>query len=216
MFKNNLLFVDGKNILYICLAIISLGFLISYHISFIGFIFLVFCLYFFRNPERLHNLSIADNNIAISPSDGIVVYIKELETNIYNHQFNKKIAIFLSPLDVHVNWAPISGQILKVQHTPGKFLFAFVEKSSELNERNDLLIEDDSHRKMLIRQIAGTVARKIVCWKSEGDFIKMGTKYGMIKFGSRVEVFVDKNFEFKVSPGQRVYGGKTILGKWIC
>ena len=221
MIIKNLIFKEGKSILYVSLALICLGMFFSYYLSFAGLVLLFFGLYFFRNPDRscpeiLKNNK--DNNFAVCPSDGIVVGIKDLEENniIHDERFAKKISIFLSPLDVHVQWAPISGKIIKKKYSEGKFMFAFVEKSSDLNERNDILLQDVLDRKMVVRQIAGTIARVIVCWADEGDHIESGFKYGMIKFGSRIDVFVPKDFEFNVSVGQRVYGGKTILGRWIC
>lgn len=223
MIIKNLIFKEGKSILYGSLALIFFGVFFSIYLSLAGFVFLIFGLYFFRNPDRscpefLNNLNNNVNNFAVCPSDGIVVAIKDLDQNnlIHEEVFSKKISIFLSPLDVHVQWAPISGKIVKKKYSSGKFMFAFVEKSSDLNERNDILIEDELNRKIVVRQIAGTIARVIVCWSSEGDNLESGTKYGMIKFGSRVDVFVPKNFEFNVSVGQRVYGGNTILGRWIC
>lgn len=223
MLSNNLIFKEGKSILYISLALIFLGVFLSYYISLAGFIFLLFSIYFFRNPERIYQDLDGSNSseLAICPSDGIVVAIKDLDKSsqdLYDQKFSKRISVFLSPLDVHVQWAPMSGKIIKKQYWPGKFMFAFVEKSSDLNERNDILIQDinDLNRKMVVRQIAGTIARVIVCWPKEGDEVKQGDKYGMIKFGSRVDIFVPDNFEFNVSAGQRVYGGKTVLGRWIC
>lgn len=220
MIIKNLIFKEGRSILYGSLALICLGMFLSYYLSFAGLVYLFFGLYFFRNPDRFcpEILNNNYNNIAVCPADGIVVAIKDLDQNniIHDEKFAKKISIFLSPLDVHVQWAPISGKIVKKKYSEGKFMFAFVEKSSDLNERNDILIQDVLDRKMVVRQIAGTIARVIVCWAGEGDHIEAGSKYGMIKFGSRIDVFVPKDFEFNVSVGQRVYGGNTILGRWIC
>lgn len=221
MLNKNLIFVEGKRILYISFVLIFVFIAFNfYYFAFIITIFLAFAFYFFRNPDRDTQDLIISSNTAICPCDGIVVSIKEnQQIDIDNQIFNKKISIFLSPLDVHVNWIPISGKISKIKYKPGKFMFAFIEKSSELNERNDILIETDKInnklRKVLVRQIAGTIARKIVCWKKPGDLVTIGQKYGMIKFGSRIEVFVDAEFQFEVSAGQKVYGGRTILGKWL-
>lgn len=239
MFKNNLIFAEGPRILYFSLIFMAIFLLLGfYYLLFINIIFLLFCFYFFRNPDRDIKSDIKNvDNILISPSDGIIVYLGDVK-NINNKnnnnfridtqldigdntgEFTKKIAIFLSPLDVHVNWVPVTGKILEVKYCPGEFRFAFVEKSSELNEHNDIIIESNIFnnnkykRKVLVRQIAGTIARKIVCWKKSGDNIFRGEKYGMIKFGSRIEIFLDNDFAFNVTLGQRVYGGVTVLGKY--
>lgn len=131
-----------------------------------------------------------------------------------NNIYTKKVSIFLSALDVHVNWAPVSGSVKDVQYRNGTFKFAFLPKSSEFNERNDLLILADNGKTIKVRQIAGMVARRICCWVKSGDKLKAGDKYGMIRFGSRIEIFLPDSVELNVGVGQRVYGGQTILGRW--
>ena len=210
--KQNLLWQEGGTLLIKIAVLIAMAFLIK------STVFSIFCLiviwfsfYFFRNPDRL--LPEIDSLDIISPSDGKVI---DIAYNLDNPEYAQKISIFLSPLDVHVNWIPIDGEIEKVEYKSGTFAFAFTPKSSELNERNDIVIKDNKSRKVLVRQIAGTIARKIVCWIKNKEQVKLGQKYGMIKFGSRVEIFLPKDVEIKVKLSDRVIGGKTIIGKWLC
>jgi len=154
-----------------------------------------------------------DMTVLVCPSDGKVVDIA-YDKNNGLQGYAQRVSIFLSPFDVHVNWIPMSGVIKEVKYSPGEFNFAFLPKSSELNERNDLLITDKNDRTILVRQIAGTVARRICCWVTQGESVRACQKYGMIRFGSRVDVFLPSDVSLHVGVGQRVYGGRTILGRW--
>jgi phosphatidylserine decarboxylase len=147
--------------------------------------------------------------VLVCPADGKIVHVEQVK----DESFGYRVAIFLSPLDVHVNWMPLSGKIQTVQYRKGSFAMAFLPKSSELNERNDVLLQTDSDTLVRVRQIAGTIARKIVCWVREGEQVRAGQSFGMIKFGSRVELFLPPGTEISVQEGQRVYGGQTVLGK---
>jgi phosphatidylserine decarboxylase len=212
-FKTNLLFNQGRTVLYTVL-VITVGAYFLHTWLFAGALgLLAFCFYFFRNPERL-GLS-HDPDILLVPSDGRVVALDYSDDKIFNG-FEQRVSIFLSPLDVHVNWIPMAAQVHKIAYKSGKFCFAFVPKSSELNERNDIVLIDEHKRTILVRQIAGTVARRIVWWVREGQQVQKGHKYGMIKCGSLVDILLPKNVQLTVSKGQRVYGGHTILGKWTC
>jgi len=177
--------------------------------SIIPFPLLLFCFYFFRNPDRTWS---AHKHAIISPADGKIVAI---DTVSDSDEFAHKISIFLSPLDVHVNWIPSGGKVEKTFYRKGTFYPAFLPKSSELNEAQDVYIRTDDDQKYMIRQIAGTIARRICCWIKEGDSVKTGTKYGMIKFSSRVDLFLPKNcILHDLNIGMRVTGGKTVLGSW--
>ncbi len=209
MIKNNLLFTEGKYILVISLLATVLGYFIHPFITLFGLVFIAFSLYFFRNPVRNCLEAEDDDSVIVSPADGRVVEVSKGEYE----GFAQKVSIFLSPLDVHVNWIPMDGVIEAVTYRPGKFLLAFTPKSSELNERNDVLITSGK-KKVLVRQIAGTVARRIVCWAHPGNYSATKDKYGMIRFGSRVDIFMPQEVAVSVKKGDYVYGGQTVLGRW--
>ncbi|NBP01071.1 MAG: phosphatidylserine decarboxylase family protein [Proteobacteria bacterium] len=209
-FTRNLLWTEGLVIIgaLALVGLIGLYYRPLLYTSFLGFIF---CLFFFRNPERFCPEALQDQSVLICPSDGKVLAIEKLENN---EQFAYKVAIFLSPLDVHVNWLPALGTIKEVVYHQGAFAMAFLPKSSELNERNDVLLQTQTGKLILVRQIAGTIARTIVCWVKPGDIINQtGKLFGMIKFGSRIEIFLPQDAVIDVTEGQRVYGGQTVLGK---
>ncbi|MCL4361177.1 phosphatidylserine decarboxylase family protein [Candidatus Dependentiae bacterium] len=205
MLKNNLILLEGKKQLIFAILILFLGFFYK-PFFYVGSLIIIFLVFFFRNPER--SFEISDESI-ICPADGTIIEIKNLE-----NEWDKRISIFMSPFDVHINWVPISGKIVNEKYSAGKFKAAFLPKSSELNEHNDIEILDAKGRKILVRQIAGFFARRIVCWNKINDNVEQGQKFGMIKFSSRVDIFVPKGFESIIVLGQRVYGGSTILGKW--
>jgi phosphatidylserine decarboxylase len=212
-FKTNLLFSQGRNVLYSALGLILVTYFVHVWLFVAVLGFLAFCLYFFRNPER--KAPSYDLNILLAPSDGRVVAVEYSDDKLFDG-FEQRVSIFLSPLDVHVNWIPMAGHITTITYKTGKFCFAFVPKSSELNERNDIVLTDEYKRTIVVRQIAGTVARRIVWWVREGERVQQGQKYGMIKFGSRVDILLPKNVHVQLVEGQRVYGGYTVVGKWIC
>lgn len=208
-FTHNLLFGPGMPILFILGAL----FLISIFFRWMLILvipFLIFSLYFFRNPERI---SFADDRALISPADGKVLAIEQSENNSFEG-YAQKITIFLSPLDVHVNWTPCAGTIEQMQYRPGKFLVAWAPKASDINERNDIVIRHANGQSILVRQIAGFVARRIVWWVEPGIAVERGYKYGMIRFGSRVDILLPKEVTIDLAVGQRVYGGETVIGHW--
>ena len=208
--KNNLLWKDGKYIaiLLSILSIVSLFFFKPLLLIILPIFF--FCLYFFRNPERICFELFSDDSILVCPADGKVVDISK--ENIENYA--QKVSIFLSPLDVHVNWLPTYGKIKEINYRPGKFIVAYAPKSSELNERNDIIIENNKGQ-ILVRQIAGFAARRICCWVETCDSVEAGQKFGMIRFGSRVDILFPSNVKISVKIGQKVKGGETILGRWL-
>lgn len=211
LIKNNLLWRDGK---YIALFLLVSGILSALFFKFllipvIGIF--IFSFYFFRNPERLCAEAIADKSVLICPADGKVVDVSVIKDGSYR----KKISIFLSPLDVHVNWLPIDGTVKHIIYRPGKFVVAFAPKSSDINERNDVVIESENGKTVILRQIAGFVARRICCWVKENDNVQAGQKFGMIRFGSRVDIFLPENVEVYLLVGDVVKGGQTILGRWL-
>jgi phosphatidylserine decarboxylase len=166
------------------------------------FLLAVFCLYFFRDPER----KIPEGPVAVSPADGRVVAI------VPNGSAFTRISIFLNIFDVHVNRAPISGAIEKVEYTKGRFLVASREIASSQNERNTVTIDAEGSS-VSFSQIAGLIARRIVFYKKAGDQVAKGERVGLIKFGSRVDVFFGPEWEIAVKRGEHVAGGSSILAR---
>ena len=166
---------------------------------------------FFRNPDR----SISpDESIIVAPADGKVVVIEEVEEPEFFKGKRKQVSIFMSPLNVHVNWYPISGKIKYFKYHPGSYLVAWHPKSSTLNERTTIVVENKNQKAVLIRQIAGAVARRIVCYSEEDKSIIQGEQLGFIKFGSRVDLFLPLDAEIKVELDQAVVGCKTAIASF--
>jgi phosphatidylserine decarboxylase len=215
MIRHNLLFSEGSIILLVLIVGAFLGFWFFKPAMYISLGLLLFCLYFFRNPDRVCPEALVDGNVIVSPADGRVIEILYDPTNGFEG-YAYKVSIFLSVFDVHVNRMPSTGTIKKIVYRPGKFVPAYVPKSSELNERNDLVMMRDDGRTFIVRQIAGIVARRIRSWVHEGSLVPVGSRYGMIMFGSRVDILLPNSVELSVVKGQRVYGGQTVIGRWIC
>lgn len=198
---------------YLALIIFSL----SIFLYLLGFIFIsitlfflaLFVLFFFRNPRRI----IPDGKETIlSPADGKIVDIKKIREEMYLKREMISISIFLSIFNVHINRAPYLGVVKKMKYSKGRFFPAFQEKASLLNEHNSILI---SYRDLtiLVRQIAGVIARRVVCWVKEGDYLDRGQRLGFIRFGSRVDILLPLDTEVMVRLGDRVRGGETIIGR---
>lgn len=178
--------------------------------SIVSVIIFLLVLQFFRNPPR--EIVIADNNIVYAPADGKIVTIEEIEENEYFKDKRLQVSIFMSPTNVHVNRNPISGTINYFKYHPGKYLVAWHPKSSTENERTTVVI-DNGEEEILLRQIAGAVAKRIVNYVKIGDKVEQGDDMGFIKFGSRVDLFLPLNAQIEVSIGQKVKGNKTIIAK---
>jgi len=211
--RTNLLWSEGLVIALVLVAFAVITFLFFRPLFYVVLALLFFCLWFFRNPERVCQQALNDPSVLVCPADGKVVDIQVSEDNKFEG-YAQRVSIFLSVFDVHVNWTPMAGEVKKIAYRPGDFKFAFLPKASELNERNDLLLSSADGKTILVRQIAGTIARRICCWVQEGEQVALGQKYGMIRFGSRVDILLPKNVELAVGVGQRVYGGQTVLGRW--
>jgi len=164
--------------------------------------------YFFRDPERA--IPVGDNHV-LSPADGKVIEIVDERENEYLQCPSTRISIFLSVLDVHVNRIPISGTVGHLRYQRGSFVKAYKSAASEINEQTVIGIENPQH-KILFKQIAGILARRIVCNVREGNVVKSGERFGIIKFGSRVDIFLPKNCEVRVKLKQKVKGGESIIG----
>jgi len=170
----------------------------------------VFILFFFRDPDRE---TPDDDSLIISPADGKVVMVKEVEEDIYMKSKAIQISIFLSPLNVHVNRVPASGTIEYVKYHPGVYLMAWDERASSMNERADFGLKLNSGIKIFFRQITGFLARRIVYSITEQDEVKAGSRFGMMKFGSRMDVLVPGEVEVSVKEGDRTVAGESVLGR---
>ncbi len=171
-------------------------------------IFYLLILQFFRSPKV--NTPVDANNV-IAPADGKVVVIEQITENEYFHAPRKQVSIFMSPLNVHVNRNPISGNVQYVKYHEGKYLVAWHPKSSMQNERNTVVIKNENGFEILSRQIAGALAKRIKCYIKAGDQVKQGTEMGFIKFGSRVDIFLPTDVKIHVTLGQKTIGGETTI-----
>ncbi len=183
---------------------LGLSFFVSSIIGLPLFVLAVFCLYFFRDPER----SVPDGPVAVSPADGRVVSVKA------DGAGQTRVSIFLNIFDVHVNRTPIGGRIADVKYQPGEFLVASRDAASAQNEQNTVTVEGEGTR-VVFKQIAGLIARRIVFWKHTGDIVRSGERIGLIKFGSRVDVFFGPEWEIAVAVRDRVAAGSSIIARRI-
>lgn len=166
----------------------------------------LFMAFFFRDPKRVPP---SDPDVIVSPADGRVTRIESQSPGTSSPTV---VSIFLSPFDVHINRSPITGKIVDVLYSPGKFLIATNEQASLVNEQNALTIQGDRIT-VVCKQIAGILARRIVCWKQKGDRLGLGERFGMIKFSSRTDVLLPENVRVTVKKGERVRAGVTIIGR---
>lgn len=181
---------------------------IAYPIYVVFFVMWAIVIYFFRDPERIPP---EGEQLIISPADGKVVLIKKIQEDVYLKTQATQVSIFLSPLDVHVNRNPITGVLEYLKYHPGKYLMAWDENASDLNERADFGVKHPSGTKIFFKQITGFLARRIVYHIKEGDQLKAGERFGMMKFGSRMDIIVPDNVEIKVKEGDRTWAGQSVL-----
>jgi phosphatidylserine decarboxylase len=199
---------DGFIFIVPLLIITILMLLNSFYLTALTFGFgLLFVTYFFRDPERLIP---SEPNIIVSPADGKITEIVT-EKDPINGDPCLRVTIFLSVFNVHVNRIPVAGTIEDIRYNPGKFLAAFNPKASMDNEQNIIMI-NNGKIKVYVKQIAGLIARRIVCWPKKGDYYQSGQRYGLIRFGSRVDILLPENTRLSVTCRDRVSGGKSIIG----
>jgi phosphatidylserine decarboxylase len=167
---------------------------------------------FFRDPERRIP---EGEGLVVSPADGKVVSIAEFNGESPVAGAATRVSIFLSPLDVHINRLPVAGKIEEIRYQLGKFLAAYKEEASEQNEQNALKIIDSQGRLFGVVQIAGVMARRIVCWAKAGDTLQRGERFGLIMFGSRTDLYLPRGCSVEIREGQRVKGGETVLGRFV-
>lgn len=170
-----------------------------------------FCAWFFRDPERIPP---PGEHLVVSPADGRVLAVGPEPAEASLDGPGTRISICMSPLDVHVNRSPVAGRILAVEHTPGKFRAAFADKASLDNERNVVRLDSDG-RRFAVVQIAGALARRIVCRRRAGDVLARGERYGLIMFGSRVDLLLPPGVQPRVARGARVYAGRSVVAEIV-
>lgn len=178
-----------------------------WYLSILFAIIVIFMAYFFRDPKRVPP---SDPNLVVAPADGRVTRVAP--TTLVNSAPATLVSIFLSPFDVHINRAPIAGRVLDISYSRGRFLMATNENASSVNEQNALVIQGEKAT-VVCKQIAGILARRIVCWTRKGDNLALGERFGMIKFSSRTDVILPANVTVTVKEGSRVCGGVTIIGQ---
>ena len=170
----------------------------------------LFMLFFFRDPDRV---TPEDSRAFISPADGRILVAGEAETAAAPAGDWKQISIFLSPLDVHINRMPCAGRVTKVQYTPGRFLAAYNPDSARVNERNEVWLDRDGET-VVVRQVVGVLARRLVCRVGPGAEVRPGERYGLMKFGSRIDLYLPSRCTLKVRVGDRVRSGETVVATW--
>ncbi len=195
-------------------ALITIGLLLfNDTLGLIGIVLTLWCIFFFRDPERTIPV---EENALVSPADGVVTRVDygveaPKETEIKGKV--NKISVFLNVFNVHVNRVPISGKIKKVEYSKGNFLSANLDEASTQNERSIAVLETESGNEIAFAQVAGLVARRIVSDLKEGQNVKTGERYGIIRFGSRTDIYLPESFQIKVLVGQTMIGGETIIAK---
>ena len=175
----------------------------------LGLFLALFSLWFFRNPDRTPP---SGAGVVVSPADGRIVYAGESPPGRYALVAGKRVSVFMSPFDVHVNRAPVTGRVASVRYHKGAFHVASVDKASLMNEQNGVAIVTPGERTVTYVQIAGMLARRIVCDLKEGDAVRQGQRVGMIRFGSRVDLYLPAEVRLSVVPGDRVRAGESVLG----
>jgi len=194
-------------------AVTAVAYLLGWGIvAWIAFGVTLLLLNFFRDPDRLFP---PGEHLVTSPADGKVVAIADaLCEERFLHREARRVSIFMSPLDVHVNRIPVDGVVIEVVHRPGRFHAAFLDKASEFNEQTAVVVEDTRGERLLSVQIAGQLARRIVCRLKPGDRVRRGERYGMIMLGSRLDLYLPPSVRLSVRVGDRVQAGSTVIGAY--
>ena len=204
---------EGYRMLAIAVIITMLLMLINKALGIFGFVLTVWVYYFFRDPERY---PINDDNYLVSPADGIVSLISTVrgpkELNMENNEY-QRVSVFMNVFNCHVNRVPVAGKIDEIFYKPGKFIDASLDKASEDNERNLIKYSNSSGKNFAIVQIAGLVARRIICEVKQGQSLNQGDRIGIIRFGSRVDLYFDNDYKLLVREGQTVVAGESLLAK---
>ncbi len=205
---------EGYKFILIFALVTAILALLSSTLGLIGIVATLWCVFFFRDPERIIPI---EENIIVSPADGVVTRVEyDVEApedlGFGKKKFNK-ITIFLNVFNVHVNRVPVGGTITQVKYKPGKFLSANAEEASEENERNSVVVKTANGTEVVFVQVAGLVARRIISDLKEGQAVTIGERYGIIRFGSRADLYFPENVEIKSLVGQTMVGGETVIAK---
>ena len=195
----------------ICAALTQVGDPLRIAVAGISAVLFLLFLQFFRSPAVR---PVADEQFILAPADGKVVALEEVQENEYLGDRRIQISIFMSPVNVHVNRNPVSGTVRHFSYHPGKYLMAWEPKSSTENERTVLVYETEAGKRLLVRQIAGFLARRIICYVDKGAEVRQGEEFGFIKFGSRLDVLVPAGAEILVNLGSTTRAGRTVLARW--
>ncbi|NOY87846.1 MAG: phosphatidylserine decarboxylase family protein [FCB group bacterium] len=199
-------------------AVLTIGFIITavrydnkvlLVVSLVFAILTLFTTFFFRDPQRGFT---PHDNLLLSPADGEIIAIEDIQNDSFVGGKAIKISIFLSVFDVHINRIPATGVIDYVKYNPGKFFPAYREKASLYNEQTEIGLTASAGQKLIVKQIAGIIARRIVCHLKKGENVTVGERFGLIKFGSRTELIIPADSKLLVKKGDHIYGGKTIVG----
>jgi phosphatidylserine decarboxylase len=203
---------EGYPLILTAAAIAAIAFAAGWHGAGVAFgLLAVGFLGFFRDPERFPP---AEKGLVLAPADGKIVSIAGVKDDQLFTGARTRLSIFLSPLDVHINRTPIEGEVERIQYQPGRFLAAYKQEASRDNEQNALRIVDPAGRRVGVVQVAGVLARRIVCRVKQGDRLKLGQRFGLIMFGSRTDLYLPGGCEIKVAEGERVKGGETIVARF--
>lgn len=204
-----LIAVEGYPFIAIAAAFTALSMLLGWAVAaVVGIVLTVWVVWFFRNPARI---TPEGDDLVVAPADGRILAVDTAP--LPNGKVGKRVCIFMNVFNVHVNRYPVTGEVTNVEYVPGRFINASFDKASEYNERNALTMQTPHGHTVRFVQIAGLVARRIVCWAEKGANGGTGDIFGLIRFGSRVDVHVPAETEIFVQPGQRVTAGETILGE---
>ena len=201
---------EGLPFIAISLGLTLIFGLLGWMVFFILFVLIsIFVIGFFRDPQRQQNVPV---DAILAPADGRIIRIEHLpaDQNPLSRPA-RKISIFMSVFNVHVNRNAVSGRVIQIQYFPGKFLSAHLDKASDGNERNQLTLETPGGQRIVVVQIAGLIARRIVCWVNEGEEVIAGRRFGLIRFGSRLDVYLAEEYRIPVQKGHRTRAGQTII-----
>lgn len=205
---------EGFKFIFIFAMVTVLLALMSNTLGLIGLVLTLWCIFFFRDPERVIPV---EDHVIVSPADGVVTRVEygvEAPDDLgYGKQKFNKVSVFLNVFNVHVNRVPVSGTITKVNYKPGKFLSANADDASNENERNAAIVKTDNGTEIVFVQVAGLVARRIISDLKEGQKVTIGERYGIIRFGSRADMYFPENIDLKCLVGQTMIGGETIIAK---
>jgi len=191
---------------FVCLIFALLGYDLP---ALAMLVFTGFVVYFFRDPERI---SPDEDDAVVSPADGKVILVEKIFDDRFVNEHVYKISIFMSVFDVHVNRTPYTGKVEKIVYTPGSFYAANTDQGGLANEHCGLVLSTEKNFQYAVVQIAGLVARRIICWAAKGDTIERGGRFGMIRFGSRVDIYLPQNLQLEIRSGQKVKAGETVIG----